>query len=66
MQSKATIYFFGMRNDHNLQAKDLWRILILLWQMSFSFCDTYLYTANKSVKLARANKTFIVSTLKEM
>ena len=26
MQSKANIYFFGMRNDHNRQAEGLWRI----------------------------------------
>ena len=28
MQFKANIYFFGMRNDDNRQAKGLWRILI--------------------------------------
>ena len=27
MQSKAKIYFFGMRNDHTRQAKREWRIL---------------------------------------
>ena len=46
MQSKTNIYFFGMRNDHNRQAKGLWRILIL-WHISF--CDTYVYTANKNI-----------------
>ena len=35
MQSKANIYFFGMRNDHKSQAKGLWRISILLWLISF-------------------------------
>ena len=35
MQSKANIYSFGMRNDHNRQAKGLWRILIHLWHISF-------------------------------
>ena len=33
MQSKANISFFGMWNDHNRQAKGLWRILIqLVWE----------------------------------
>ena len=32
--SKANIYFFDKRNDHNRQAKDLWRILILMWHIS--------------------------------
>ena len=35
MQSKANIYFFGIRNDHDRQAKGLWRILILLWHLAF-------------------------------
>ena len=42
MQSKANIYFIGMRNDlHNRQAKSLLRVLIFLWHILF--CDTYLY-----------------------
>ena len=29
MQSKVNIYFFGMRNDHNRQAKGLLRMLYI-------------------------------------
>ena len=56
MQFIANIYLYGMRNDHNRQAIGLWRILILLWHSLFY--DTYLYTANKNVKLARVKRPF--------
>ena len=59
MQSKTNIYFCGMKNDHNRQAKGLWRILIFLWHLSFYDTYMYLYTANKNVKLARAKKTYL-------
>ena len=32
----------------------------------YIFCDTHLYTANMNAKLALAQKTFLVSTLREM
>ena len=34
IHSVAKIDFCGMRNDHNHQAKGLWRILIRLWHIS--------------------------------
>ena len=52
MQSKANINFFGMRNDHNSQAKGFWRILILLW--------------HPSLQANSAKKTFLVGTLREI